>query len=81
MLKLLKGSKKTVGIKQSTKALNNNKVEKLFIAEDADDNLTQNMTQIAKAKSVDINYSYSMKELGEACKIDVGAAVVALLNK
>lgn len=80
MLKNLEVQNKTVGIKQSTKALNQDKVKTLFIAEDADNHLIQNMKRIANEKNVEVISVDSMKELGKACGIDVGAAVAAVLK-
>lgn len=79
-LEVLEVKNKTVGIKQSTKALNQDKVKTLFIAKDADNNLIEHMTQIAKEKNVEVIGVDSMKKLGKACGIDVGAAVAAILK-
>ena len=76
---LLKGRDKVIGIKQTTKALNHNKVKTLFISEDADKHLIEHIEQIVKEKDVEVIYVDSMKDLGEACGINVGAAVAAIL--
>lgn len=80
MLEKLQTQKKIVGIKQSTKALNQDKIEILFIAEDADHHLIQNMKQLAAVKNVKVVDVDSMRELGKACGIDVGAAVAGILK-
>lgn len=80
MLEKLETQNKTVGIKQSMKALNQDRVAVLFIARDAEDYLVQNMKQIAAGKDVQVVDAASMKELGKACGIDVGAAVAAVLK-
>lgn len=80
MLEKLQTQKKIVGIKQSTKALNQDKVETLFVAEDADGHLIQSMRQLAAVKNVKVVDVDSMRELGKACGIDVGAAVAAVLK-
>ncbi|QUH19870.1 ribosomal L7Ae/L30e/S12e/Gadd45 family protein [Alkaliphilus sp. B6464] len=80
MLENLEVQNKIVGIKQSTKALNQDKVKVLFVAEDADNHLLQHMKQIAKEKNVEVVHVDSMKKLGKACGIDVGAAVAAILK-
>lgn len=80
MLENLEVQNKTVGIKQSTKALNQDKVKILFVAKDADDYLIENMKQIANDKNVEVISVDSMRELGKACGIDVGAAVAAILK-
>lgn len=80
MLKILSEQNKIVGIKQTTKALNQDKVKTLFVAEDADKHLIQHMEQIAKEKNAEVIHVDSMKNLGKACGIDVGAAVAAILK-
>lgn len=80
MLENLEAQNKIVGIKQSTKALNQDKVKTLFVAEDADNHLIHNMKQIAKERNVEVVSVDSMKKLGKACGIDVGAAVAAILK-
>ena len=77
---LLKGQNKVIGIKQTTKALNHNKVRTLFISEDADKHLVEHIEKIAEEKSIEIIYVGSMKDLGKACGINVGAAVAAILE-
>jgi len=77
---LLEVKNKTIGIKQSTKALNQDKVKTLFVAEDADNHLVLQMKQIAKEKNVEVVSVDSMKKLGKACGIDVGAAIAAILK-
>lgn len=79
MLEKLSERDKVIGIKQTAKALSQNKIEALFIAEDADKNLVQHLEQGAKDKNAKIIYVDTMKDLGEACGIDVGAAVAAIL--
>lgn len=80
MLEILGVEKKVVGIKQSTKALNQDKVKILFVADDAEHNLIQQLKQVSKEKNVEVVNVDSMKELGKACGIDVGAAVAAVLK-
>lgn len=80
MLEKLLEQNKTVGIKQTTKALVQDKVNILFIAENADKHLIQHMEQTAKEKNVEVVYVDSMKKLGKVCGIDVGAAVAAILK-
>ena len=77
---LLKGQNKVIGIKQTVKALNHNKVRTLFVSEDAEKHLVEHIEQIAEEKDVEIIYVDSMKDLGEACGINVGAAVAAILE-
>lgn len=69
-----------VGTKQSVKALLNNDVKEIVIAEDADDRVVQKVVQTAEQKQVPLIKVESMKKLGKACGIEVGAATVAIIN-
>lgn len=72
---------KVVGVKQTTKALQRNEVAVLYIANDAESRITEPIETQAKAKGIEIKKVPSMKELGKACGIEVGAAVAALLTQ
>lgn len=80
MLENLSGENKVIGIKQTTKAINQDRVETLFIAEDAEKHLVQYLEQTAKEKDIEIVYACSMKDLGRACGIEVGAAAAATIQ-
>lgn len=80
MLEVLKESNKIIGVKQTTKALNQDQVKTLYIAQDADEHLIDKLKEVANTNSVEIIYADTMKELGRACGIDVGAATAAILK-
>lgn len=80
LISLLKEQNKVIGIKQTTKALNQDKVKTLFVSKDAEKHLVQHLEQVAKEKDIEIIYVESMKDLGDACGINVGAAVAAILG-
>lgn len=80
MLEDLKKVKKTVGTKQSLKAVENGMAKTVFIARDADEKVTGNLVRLCEKNAVRIVFVDNMKQLGKACGIDVGAAVVALLK-
>ncbi|SHH51185.1 ribosomal L7Ae/L30e/S12e/Gadd45 family protein [Tepidibacter thalassicus] len=79
-LQNLKNEKKIVGTKQTTRALKEDKVKVIFIAQDAEKHITKNVEELSKEKGIDIIYVESMKELGRACGIQVGAAVAGMLK-
>jgi len=76
--KVTQASEIIVGTKQTIKALQNGEVKELVVAEDADFRVTSKVLQIAEEKHVPIVKVDSMKKLGKACGIDVGAATVAI---
>mgnify|MGYP000737858630 CR=1 FL=1 len=66
-------SKLQVGYKQAVRALNENKASKVFVAEDCDDHIKDGVSKIAMQ-------SNTMKELGNMCKIEVGASCAVVLK-
>ena len=80
MFELLKSNNKTVGLKQSVKAVQDGKVKSIFIATDSDTKIINTVKELCAGSSIEINYVDSMKQLGKACGIDVGASVVCLLK-
>ena len=69
-----------VGTKQSVKALMNNEVKEIIIAEDADYRIIQKVIQTAETQKVPLTTVSSMKKLGRARGIEVGAAAVAIIR-
>jgi large subunit ribosomal protein L7A len=81
MLKdLKKQNKLTIGTKQTLKAIKEEKVDTLFIAKDAEHHVTRSIENAAKELQLQIVYVDSMKKLGKACGISVGAASAAILK-
>lgn len=80
MLELKSGNNLLVGVKQSIKAMIAGKAVKVFIARDAEQHVVRPIVEMAARFSVPIEYIDTMKELGKACKIDVGAATAVLMK-
>ena len=76
----LRAAKKCVGVKQTLRALEANSVALVFLAEDADRQVTAEVIALCIVKDVEIRRVDTMAELGSACGIDVGAAVAAVLK-
>lgn len=79
-LEVLQTARKTVGAKQTLKAMKRNEVSALYIARDSDTKVTRPLTDCAAAIGVPVNEEYTMTELGTACCIKVKAAAVGLLK-
>ncbi|AUG58501.1 Ribosome-associated protein L7Ae-like protein [Acetivibrio saccincola] len=75
-----KNINKMVGLKQSLKAVQKGIVEKVYIAKDAEERVVSKIIDLCEEKDIPIVYTDSMKQLGRACGIDVGAAVVSVLK-
>lgn len=72
--------KKVVGTKQVKRVLAEDQVKQVYIAQDAEKTVVNQIIQICKEQQIQIVYIESMKKLGEACNIDVNAATAALLK-
>lgn len=68
----------SIGINQTVKAIEHFQAEEVYIAQDADKRLTQKIALLCKEKGVPVIYVDSMRRLGRACGIDVGAATAAI---
>lgn len=77
---LKKAPKKTIGTKQTLKAIEKSQAKVVFIAEDAEEHVVSGLREICKEKGIEVVSVATMKELGEACGIQVGAASAAILN-
>ena len=80
-LEELKNVKRAVGIKQVTKSLEKELVSLVIVAEDADERVVLPLRELCRGKGVVVETAASMKELGKACQIEVGAAAVAVLKE
>ncbi|WP_141434110.1 50S ribosomal protein L7ae-like protein [Bacillus sp. 03113] len=76
--KVLQAKSYIVGTKQTVKALKAGDVSQVLVAKDADPKVIGKVIHTAKEVNVPIIHVDSMKKLGKACGIDVGAATVAI---
>lgn len=67
-----------IGTKQTVKAMKNSMVQEVVIAEDADQHITNKILRLAHELGIPHSSVPSIKRLGKACGIDVGATVVAI---
>ncbi|GAW94396.1 L7Ae/L30e/S12e/Gadd45 family ribosomal protein [Calderihabitans maritimus] len=78
--RLRKARKKTVGTKQTTKAVQKGLAKVVYIAEDADSHVVDPLIALCQEKGTEIIRVSSMAELGQACGIEVGAASAAIIE-
>ncbi|KAF0816462.1 MULTISPECIES: 50S ribosomal protein L7ae-like protein [unclassified Cytobacillus] len=76
--KVLQARSIIVGTKQTVKALKLGTIDEIVVASDADPRITAKVVSTANELNVPIVYVDSMKKLGKACGIEVGAAAVAI---
>ena len=79
-LEALKSSKRVIGLKQVTKAVKRRTVECVFVADDAEAHVVKPLTALASEFHVPLIRVATMKELGAAAHIDVGAATAAIVK-
>ena len=79
-MKELRSGKKVSGVKQSRRAVRENLARAVYLARDADPALTDPIRSLCQEKGVPVIDRCTMRELGQAAGIQVGAAVAAVLK-
>ena len=75
-----KNVSKVVGLKQTLRAIQNNFALEVFVADDADVRIIEQVITSAKEKKIKINKVETMEELGKHANIRVGAATLAIVK-
>ena len=78
--KVLQATKISIGTKQTEKALKDGTANELIIASDADTKVTAPVVRLAQDVKVPVTYVDSMKKLGKASGIEVGASTVVIIR-
>ena len=81
MLRELTYSPRVVGVKQLRKAIGRDEVRRVFLADDADPAVTEPVEALAEERGLPVTRVETMKALGQACGISVGASAAGLLHK
>lgn len=71
----------SIGTKQAMRMVELGKASEVFVADDADPRITIKMVNLCKKMGVKVTYVDSMKLLGKACGIEVGAAMAAVVDE
>ncbi len=71
---------RTVGVKQTLKAVERGQATVVFIARDAEERVTRDLVRACQQAGVEIVYTDSMARLGRACGIEVGASAAAIVE-
>ncbi|MBQ9949271.1 MAG: ribosomal L7Ae/L30e/S12e/Gadd45 family protein [Clostridia bacterium] len=81
MLDDLPAAQRIVGTKQVIKAVQSGTAIKcVYVASDADESVRTKILSACRQNRVEAEVTSSMEELGDLCRIDVGAACVAVLE-
>ena len=79
MISELASQEKVIGVKQSRKAIREGRAKRVYLACDADPAITEPVASCAEA-GIPVETDYTLSQLGQACRISVGASVVAVLS-
>lgn len=77
---LKQAAQRTVGVKQTEKAVARQAAELVFIGSDADERVTGKLKELCQMNDVPVIATESMIEVGRACGINVKAAAAAILK-
>ena len=80
MLTELKAGPRVVGAKQTRRALQDGRAVRVYLAEDADPSVTSPIEALCAENGVEIVHVPTMRAMGQACGIAVGAAVAAVVR-
>ena len=79
MLTELASQEKVIGVKQSRKAIRDGRAKRVYVACDADPAITDPVAESCAEAGIPLEDGHTMAQLGQACRITVGASVVAVL--
>lgn len=80
ILRNLTGKKLVIGAKQLKKALHDGSAKQVFLARNADPAITEPILALCQRYSTPVLWVKTMKELGQACGIEVGASASAVIE-
>ena len=80
MISQLQTEHKVVGVKQSRKAVQRGAARLVFLAQDADPQVTDPIQDLCERSGTPVELIPHMKDLGAACGIRLGCAVAAVLT-
>lgn len=70
-----------IGTKQTMKAVEQGLAAEVFVAKDADPRIVSRIVQLCEQYNVKLTYVATMRDLGKACGIEVGAAMAAVAGE
>ncbi|HEY3316497.1 MAG TPA: ribosomal L7Ae/L30e/S12e/Gadd45 family protein [Bacillota bacterium] len=72
---------RTIGTKQTLKAIQKGQAKVVFVAGDADEKVIREVVRGCEEKAIPVVRAESMAALGKACGIEVGAASAAIVGE
>ena len=74
MISELASQEKVIGVKQSRKAIREGRAKRVYLA------ITEPVAASCAEAGIPVETDYTLSQLGQACRISVGASVVAVLS-
>lgn len=71
---------RVAGIKQTRAAIEADRADAVYIAEDAEPSAVDGIISLCRDKGIDVIYVPTRRELAKACRIDVPCAAAARLS-
>lgn len=75
----LKKGPRVVGTKQTLRVLENGTAKVLYVAKNAQKQVTIRAIELAESKNIPVVYIETMEELAQACDVEVKTATAALI--
>lgn len=78
---ILDAPKKVIGLKQTMRAIQKGRIERVFYAADTEEHLIRKLAPLCQENKVPLlPIKVDQRELGKICQIEVGAAIVAIVR-
>ena len=74
-------SQRVVGVKQTRRAIQEGHAARVYLAADADPMITEPLEALCREAGIPVEWDKTLRELGRAVGIAVGAAAVAELRQ
>ena len=79
MITELASQEKVIGVKQSRRAIREGRAKRVYLAVDADPAITDPVAESCHEAGIPVETGHTMAQLGQICRITVGASVVAVI--
>jgi large subunit ribosomal protein L7A len=82
MVQAIKEAKeKIVGLKQTLRAIQQDRVNTVYIADDVEEHILRKISGPCQEKQIPlIKTNMTQKELGQICQIEVGTAIIGIVK-
>jgi large subunit ribosomal protein L7A len=80
MERLIAARQRAVGTKQVTRAVEKGLALEVYVARDAESHVTRHLLSLCRQHGVQVVEVDTMRALGRACGVEVGAASAAILR-